>query len=94
MCLVRSWNMGLVAMWSAAWLSQCNVMGEELLIPREDSKLCNQRSSLVVATINLYLASIEKRETICCFLVFHEIGEEPSMVKYPMVDRWFMGQPA
>jgi hypothetical protein len=93
MCLVHSWNTGLAAIWSAAWLSQCTVMGEGV-IRREDSKRRNQRSSLVAVAIDLYSAFVEERETICCFLVFHEIREELSMVKYPVVDRRVIGQPA
>ena len=39
-----------------------------------------------------YSASAEERDTTGCFLVFQEIGLLPSMIKYPVVDRWVMGQ--
>ena len=50
-------------------------MGPLCKMPRSDSKLLSHLSSHVVVAIEWYSAFAEERETVCCFLVFHEIGE-------------------
>ena len=33
-----------------------------------------------------YSVSADERETVACFLVFHEIGAPPRVTKYPVKD--------
>ena len=86
MCLFRSWKTGFLAMCKAAWLSQNSCIGYLGNTPNEASKARNQTSSLVVITIDLYSTSAEDRVTVACFLIFQEIGEAPSCIKYPVKD--------
>ena len=44
--------------------------------------------------IERYSASAEDRDTICCFLVFQEIGETPRETNQPVRERRVNGQPA
>ena len=39
-----------------------------------------------------YSASAEERETVCCFLVFQEIGDFPRKTNLPVSDRRVKGQ--
>ena len=38
-----------------------------------------------------YLASAKEQDTICCFLVFHEIGEDPSRTNHLVRDLQIKG---
>lgn len=42
----------------------------------------------------LYSASLEEREMVTYFFVFHEMGAFPSFIKYPDVDFRVMGHDA
>ena len=42
----------------------------------------------------LYSASAEERDTVCCFLVFHEMGDLPKKTSQPVRDRRDIGQAA
>ena len=44
--------------------------------------------------IHRYLALAEERETICCFLDFHEISEEPRKIQKLEIERRVSGQAA
>jgi len=57
--------------------------GKLLNMPKNDRI---HTSSLVVIAIDIYSASVEDLETMVCLLVFHDIGEPPSITKYPMKD--------
>jgi len=80
-CFVRSWKTGLAAICKAAWLSQCRSTSPECITPRVDNKPFNHFNSQVMVVMDLYSASAEDRDSICCFLVFQEIGEEPKRTK-------------
>ena len=80
-CFVRSWKMGLAAMCKAAWLSQYKCVGSECITPRVDNNPFNHFNSQVVVAMDLYSASTEERYTVCCFLIFQEIGELPKIIK-------------
>lgn len=41
-----------------------------------------------------YFASVEERDILCCFLVFKDVGELPSIINYPIRDRRVKGHPA
>lgn len=48
---------------------------------KDRNKALSHFNSHVIAAIERYSASAEERETICWFLVFHEIGEFPNKIK-------------
>jgi len=47
----------------------------------------------VVVAIARYSTSAEEGETVCCFLVFQEMGECPKNTNQPVVKRLVRGQP-
>ena len=94
MCLVCSWKIGFLIIWSAAWLSQWSRIGWEGEIPRLWTRPFNHFNSPVTVVMDQYSASTEERDTICCFLVFHEIGEDPSRTNHLVRDLWVKGHPA
>ena len=94
MCLVCSWKTGFLTIWSAAWLSQWSRVGWEWDIPRLWRRSLNHFNSPVTAVMDRYSASAEERDTVCCFLVFHEIGEDPSRTNHPVRDLRVKGHPA
>lgn len=51
-------------------------------------------NSQVVVAIDLYSASTDDLDTVCCFLVFQDIGELPKRTNHPVRDRRVKGQPA
>ena len=87
MCFVRSWNTGIDAMWSAAWLSNKNLAGCECSIPRSCKMYWSQVISQQTDAMEPYSASALERETMICFLVFQEIRECPRKMKYHVADR-------
>ena len=50
-------------------------------MPREAKNERIQMSSLVANAMARYSASTEERETVACFLLRHEIGEPPKVIK-------------
>ncbi|KAL4557732.1 hypothetical protein LXL04_035920 [Taraxacum kok-saghyz] len=54
----------------------------------------NQANSEQTLRIDLYSASAEDKETVCCFLDFHAIGLPPNKMKYPLTDLLVKGQAA
>lgn len=46
----------------------------------------SQVTSQVVRAIALYSASGEDLATTICFLLFHEIGDVPRSIQYPVLD--------
>lgn len=77
MCLVRSWNTGLAAMWMAARLSQKNGTVPACLTSKCYNNMRNHMILHVVLAVTRYSTSAEERETIVCFLERHVIGEDP-----------------
>jgi hypothetical protein len=63
-------------------------------MPRSERRYFNHCNSEDRVARERYSASAEEREIVGCFLVFHDIGLEPNMVKYPVVERRVVGQPA
>lgn len=51
-------------------------------------------NSQVAIAMDLYSASGDDRDIVCCFLVFHDIGEAPKDTNQPVRDRRVKGQPA
>ena len=51
-------------------------------------------SSLVTAATTRYLASVDERETIVCFLDFHEINDSPKKTQNPVTDLRVSTHPA
>ena len=72
--------------------SRLTITIQESLMPRELNNPFNRFSSQVAAAIERYSTSAEERETVVCFLVFHEIGELPNITKYAVKDRLVRGQ--
>jgi hypothetical protein len=69
-------------------------MGLECVIPRLDKIPLIHFDSHVAAAMDLYFASADERDTVCCFFVFQEIGELPSNTNHPVTERLVNGQPA
>ena len=61
-------------------------------MPRLDKIPFNQFNLHVVATMDLYFASADHLETVCCFLVFQEMGELSKRTNYPVRDCHVKGQ--
>jgi len=59
--------------------------------PNEARKSLTHTSSLTADVRERYSASADDRETVVCFLVFQDIGEPPSLIKYPVRDRREIG---
>ena len=94
MCFVRSWNTRFAAIWRAAWLSQQRIAGFEWLTPSSFSNERSQVSSQVAFAIDLYSASADDLETVCCFFDFQEIKESPRNTQKPLTDLLLSRQPA
>lgn len=59
--------------------------------PRLVKMALSHLSSQVVAAINCYFALTDERDTICCFLVIHEIGYWLNCTNQPTSDRHVKG---
>ena len=57
----------------------------------EAKNVFGRMSSLVTVAIDRYSASADDLETVVCFFVFHEIGDLPSVIKYPFSNRRVRG---
>lgn len=66
--------------------------GREGVRDRSLSKRNNQVISATTHRMDRYSASAEDKETKACFLYFEEIGEEPKVMKYPLINRRVTGQ--
>lgn len=64
--------------YSSDLLSQCSGMASEQSTPNVTSNSRIHNISITVSAIALYSASVEERDTTCCFSVFQEIGEPPN----------------
>ena len=93
MCLVRSWKDEFLTIWSVAWLSQWSRIGWEWEIPKLWRRSFNHFNSPVIAVMDRYSALAKERDIVCYFLVFHEIGEDPSRTNHPVRDLWVKGHP-
>ena len=51
-----------------------------------------QISSLVTVAVDLYSTSAKDQDTVLCFFIFYEIGESPSVIKYPVKEHLVIGQ--
>ena len=54
----------------------------------------NQMDSQVALVNNLYLVSMDDKETVGCFLLLHDTTLEPMLISYPEVDFMSSGLPA
>ena len=54
--------------------------------PNDTRRLRIHTSSLGAIAIALYSASVDDRDTMACFLVFHEIGDPPRVINYSVND--------
>lgn len=93
-CLVRSWNVGLEAMWRAAWLSQNKIAGDEAGIWKSRNSCVIHIISLIVTARARYSASAEELDTMGCFLARHDKRESPRKMQKPVIDFRESGQAA
>ena len=56
-------------------------------MPKDARNDFNQTNTLLAAAMDRYSASAEDMEAVVCFFVFQEIGEPPSVTKYPVKER-------
>ena len=68
------------------------VMGLSWTTHRLERIPFNHFNSHVGVSTDLYSASAEDREIVCCCFVFQEIGESPSCTSHPVTDRLVKGQ--
>jgi len=61
-------------------------------MPNAAKKVLNHTNSPVATAMERYSASTEERDTVDSFLVFQDIGESPSIIKYPVRDLHERGQ--
>jgi hypothetical protein len=61
-------------------------MGEVGGTPSSSKRYFSHWSLNVSVAMARYSASIEERETVVCFFVFHEMGLEPSKIQKPVVE--------
>ena len=61
----------------ADWLSQYNLIKSSVITPSSLRSLLTHVILQDTSAMALYSDSAEERETVCCFLVFHETGESP-----------------
>ena len=94
MCLVHSWKIEFLSIWSAAWLSQWSRIDWEWEIPRLWRRPFNHFNSPVTAAMDRYSALADEWDIVCCFLVFHEIGEDLSRINHPVRDLRVKGHPS
>lgn len=79
-------------MYKADLLSQKSLMGVKSCICNSESKDTIQVNSQQVSASDLYSASADERETICCFLHFQVIRESPSKTQKPVRESLVLGQ--
>lgn len=91
MCLVRSWNTGLFAMWIADTLSQKSWATASHFIPKSCKRYWKKVMSLLALAMERYSAVAEERETTCCFFDFQEIRESPKSIQKPETERRVTG---
>lgn len=63
--------------------------GEQPTNPNKSSER-SQMISRVVLAIEQSSDSAEERDTICCFLHFQEMSEEPRSTQEPQTERWVL----
>lgn len=63
-------------------------------MPKLSNRAFDRCNSQVTDTIYQNSASVEERETICCFLFFHETGEVPKKTIQPHKEQRERGQTA
>lgn len=78
----------------ADWLSQSNVTGTIRWMCRSLNKEDSHTTSHVALAIDLYSASADDLDTVCCFFDFQEINESPKNTQKPEIDRRVSGQVA
>ena len=54
----------------------------------------NRINSQVALAMDLYFASADDLETVCCFFNFHDTRESPMKKQYPLMDFMLSGQDA
>ena len=62
-------------------LSQNILIGAECVTPRQSNSPFKHLSLQAMVVIDQYSASADERDTVGCFLVFHEIEEFPKKNK-------------
>ena len=87
MCLVRSWNTRLVAMWRVTSLSQYKIVGFLCSMLKSRRRDNNHTSSQVTFVIALYSTSTDDHDTIFCFLDFHETRAFSRKMQNLLIDR-------
>lgn len=78
MCLVLSWKTGFLAMYNAALLSLKRLVATNCGTNGSLNKHCNYFTLLVAMAITGYLAYVEDRDNVDCFLLCQQISEKPS----------------
>lgn len=86
MYFVRSWNIGLVAMFIAAWLSEKRTASPGCGTRKSVNNWWSQISSLTIETRAQYSASADDRKIVVCFLAFQEIIESPRKTQNLITD--------
>lgn len=89
---MRSCKTRFAAIARAAWLSQFNTVAGRFDSPRSLSREVKQVTSHAVNAIVRYSTSADDLTTTVCFYSFHEMGEEPKSMQYPVVERRVVGQ--
>lgn len=85
---------GLDAIWIAAWLSHLSGIGVISVIPNSLTKRVNHASSEHTLSMDQYSTSADDKETVACFLDFHEMGDRPNRIKKPLTDLLVIGHEA
>ena len=93
-CFVRSWKTWFKLIWIAGLLSLCIVISHLWSNHISRSNALTHFSSRLTSCIARYSTSADEHETVSCFLVCHEIGEEPSCMIHPVSDRLVRGHAA
>lgn len=94
MCFIRSWNTGLEAMWTAAWLSHYNLVDSKFLKPTSSNSYRTHRTSHTPCVIARYSDLALDPKTTTCFLLLHDIRLSPTKTQYPVVDLLSIFDPA
>lgn len=84
----------ILAMYNANWLSQYSLIRAGCVTPRLNKIYFSHFNSQFVVSIYLYSASPHDLESVCCFLVFQDIGKLPKRTNHLVRDRCVKGQPA